>query len=362
MIPNSFSELRVDAEDRTSFRRVPVLCMLPEDAVAFSKSLQAAFPAIRFVSVAYWEQFVDQERWKADCAQQQRLEAMGIRLRTLRKHMRDPTQEPLHYWQSLSDPAETRFYAWIEPPGWRPRWGPENESGERRIENTPRLWFEFHRSWFQRKWPNGGWMDVEPRPVSARDTVVLHGHEFIVRWNPREPEAEAFAKTVYGILRKLTGCNFMAFEAGTRKAFDGASRHTPKRLLAGRHALAWSLRRRHNYLTGSGDYLRKPASFELRPGDVFTKSELRQWVAKNEREREEHFRLHKEALARFHCHPGGDTIVFKQQNGKFVRGLLYERQAESPAHIGAPRVALELRVRRRGGRAEWSVVRKPRAD
>jgi hypothetical protein len=114
----------------------------------------------------------------------------------LRRYMRDPTNEPLHYWDSLADPAERRFYVWVEPSGWSPIWSCEDADGKRFIENTPRLWFGFKRSAFMPKYPQ--WLihlDDEPQ-VGARDTLVLEGSEFEVRWNPMEREAEAFGKKV----------------------------------------------------------------------------------------------------------------------------------------------------------------------
>jgi hypothetical protein len=199
--------------------------------------------------------------------------------------MRDPAGESLHYWDSLANPAETRFYVWIEPPGWRPIWGPENKYGKRFIENTPRLWFEFRTSTFMPKYPK--WLihkDAEPR-VGPRDTLALEGQEFIVRWNPREPEAEAFGKEVYNILRKLTACAFKVFECDLRRAFRPETRRMQKMCLAGRHALAWSLKRRHNYLKcDHWACLLKPADYRFRPGDVFTKAEYKRYLADREAE------------------------------------------------------------------------------
>jgi hypothetical protein len=349
-----------DRKVRSAYRRARSLCMLPADVQAFSDALNAAFPAIRFVSVDYWEHFVDMPRWEADCREYRRREKLGLPKIELRRHMRDPTGESLHYWDSLADPAETRFYAWIEPPGWRPRWGPEDEDGLRYVENTPRLWFAFKRSSFQRGWPRGGWIDTEPRPAGGRDTLVLKGYDFVVRWNPREPEAEAFGKKVFNILRKLTACEFKVFEPESRRAYSAQTWRMQKQCLAGRHALAWSLKRRHNYLKcDNWANLLKSAHYHFRPSDVFTKAELRQWRANEEKQFQEKLRLRNEALERFRGQNEGGDIEFESRGGTLVAARLYKRRETSPApsstHAAsaASHVALELRVRRRRGRAEW---------
>ncbi|HEY7610278.1 MAG TPA: hypothetical protein VIF14_13675 [Alphaproteobacteria bacterium] len=330
--------------------------MLPADVAAFSDGLKAAFPAIRFVSLDYWQHFVDQPRWEADCIESRRREKLGLPEIELRRHMRDPTGESLHYWDSLADPAETRFYVWIEPPGWRPVWGPEDDYGLRYIETIPRLRFEFRRCHFQLGWPRGSWDDVEPMPTSGRHTLVLQGYQFLVRWNPREPEAEAFGKKVYNILRKLTACEFKVFEPDSRRAYDDKTWRMQKQCLAGRHALAWSLMRRHNYLKcDNWANLLKSADYRFRTGDVFTKAESRKFFADAEKRFQEDLRLHMEAYERFRGQPRGD-IEFESRGDRLVAARLYKPSAAtSTTESGAAsRVALELRVRRRNGRAQWS--------
>jgi hypothetical protein len=285
MKPFNYAEYLADKQDRPAFRRARALCMMPADAASFSDQLKAAFPAIRFVSVDYWQHFVDQQRWEAECREHRRRAKLGLPNIELRRHMRDPTGEPLHYWGSLADPAERRFYVWVEPAGWRPVWGPANEDGVRYIENTPRLWFEFRRSQFQHNWPRGVWYNVELPHASRRDCLVLSGPQFTIRWNPSEPEAEAFGKKVYNILRKLTACEFKVFEPESRRAYDAKTWRMQKQCLAGHHALAWSLKRRHNYLKCENwEALLKSADCRFRPGDVFTPGELKQWQADRDAE------------------------------------------------------------------------------
>lgn len=329
--------------------------MLPSDVAAFSDGLKAAFPAIRFVSVDYWQHFVDQKRWDADCREHRRREKLGLPRMRLRRYMRDPTGESLHYWDSLADPAERRFHVWIEPPGWRPVWGPEDEYGVRYIENMPRLWFQFQRSNFQLGWPRGGWVDVEPRPASGRDTLVLQGYKFLVRWNPREPEAEVFGKKVYNVLRKLAACEFKVFEPDSRRAYTAETWRMQKQCLAGRHALAWSLKRRHNYLKcDNWANLLKSADYRFRQGDIFTKAEYRQWRADQEERHQQNLRLVKEGMERLRGQPGNIEIEFR--GGKFMGVRLIKPRTEPvtmppmPEPLATPRADRQQKSRPRRGR------------
>lgn len=261
--------------------------MMPADAAAFSNALNAALPAIRFVSLDYWNHFVDKERFERDRREFRRREELGLPRMDLRRHMRDPTGESLHYWDSLADPAETRFVAWIEPPGWQPIWGPTNDDGIRYIENTPRLWFEFERSEFILRRPKCGRReDTEPQPASGHDTIALEGPTFEVRWNPSEPEAESFAKKVYNVLRKLTVSRFIVVSEESRRAFSAEAGGMLKQCLAGRHAVAWAMKRKHNYLKCNnwGGVLLKPEGYRFRRRDIFTPGEYKQLVADREAE------------------------------------------------------------------------------
>ncbi len=360
MKPFNYVEHLADRKDRSAYRRARALCMLPDDVAAFSDGLEAAFPGIRFVSIDYWMHFVDRERLDADERGRQRQEELGLPRTPWRYHMRDPTGEALHYWDSLTDPEERRFYVWVEPPGWQPVWGPEDEFGIRYIENTPRLWFRFERSRFQGSWPKGGWQDTQPRPKSVRDAVVLLGYEFLVRWKPGEPEAAAFGKKVYNILRKLTACEFKVFEPDSRRAFTAETWRMQKQCLAGHHALAWSLKRRHNYLQcDNWASLLKAADYRFRARDVFTKAEYRKWEAERESRFQETLRLHNEANERFRGYPDGGDVEFESRGDKLVAARLFKRREATslPSSMPVPsresRTALELRIRRRRGRSEW---------
>lgn len=291
MIPDSSREDRLDAIDRPAFRRTDTLCMTRADMADFSDALRAAFPAIRFVSRHYWKPFVDQERFDADYREYERRLRLDLPRTYARYHMRDPTGEPLRYWNSLADPAESFFYAWLEPPGWRPVWGPENHIGVRYIKNTPRLWFGLIRSAYVAKRRNF-WRrhDTMPKPLSVRETIELDGFGFEVRWNPAEPEAEAFGKKVFNILRRLTVSRFVEISSRDRRAFRPDAVNVPTRCLAGHHAVAWALERRHNYFKCSGGGLSKPANFPFRRRDIYTPGELRQYIA--DREEEFEARLH----------------------------------------------------------------------
>lgn len=301
MIPTSFKQLREDYADRCAYRRAWTLCLTPADAAAFSDALKAAFPAIRFVSVDYWQPWVDQERFNADWREFDRRWKLKLPREPVRRHMRDPTGEPLHYWESFADPAEWRFIAWIEPPGWRPVWMAPDEEGIRYIENTPRLWFEFQSSKFIVQRPTlPRWHDTEPQPLNGRETVALEGPTFEVRWNPSEPEAEAFAKKVYNILRRLTVSRFIVVIRESRRAYSGKAEGMLRQCLAGRHAVAWALKRRHNYLQCNnwGGVFLKPATYPFRRRDIYTPGEYKQHLADREAEFQAMLQAHLEESKR----------------------------------------------------------------
>lgn len=359
MKPLSYRQQVADEDDRKCYRRAWWLCMTPADAQAFSDALKAAFPAIRFVARDYWEPFVDQARWLADCREWTRREKLGLPRINVRRHMRDPAGEPPRFLESLAVPEVNNFFVWVEPPGWRPVWGPEDDQGLRYLENTPRLWFQFCRADFIRGWPGGRGEKADPRPKHSRDIHVLRGDRFVVRWNPREPEAEAFGKKVWNILRQLTVCEFFIFDSLSRRAYRAQPQRSERMLLAGRDAAAWSLKRRHNYLRGNTwDALLKPSAYRLRPGDAMTKPEYRRWRAEDERMTREDARLRKEADERFSALGGGSFAEFESRGRRLVSARLYVSAGLSPAGKPQSRVALELYVRRRNGRAEWSARRK----
>jgi hypothetical protein len=101
-------------------------CLNDTDARAFSQALAEAFPRIRFLSFHYDHnrEYVDGVGWQ----------------------LKDPIVHKIPYRDSLGEPEERRYWAWVQPKGWRPRWeGPNAEKGFR-IANTPRLNFVFEKS------------------------------------------------------------------------------------------------------------------------------------------------------------------------------------------------------------------------
>ncbi len=364
MVPESFAQLRQDNADRSAYRRTWNLCMTSDDVAAFSDALKAAFPSIRFLSREYNRQF--KVGFEAGRRENERRVNLGLPLKSFRTRWRDPTGEPLRYSESLADPAETRFIAWIEPPGWQPVWALPDNFGERYIENTPRLWFDFYRCDYLllgRPHVIPHRRATEPQPRNGRAAIALEGHSFEVRWNPSEPEAEAFAKTVYNILRKLTVDRFIRVERESRRAFALEAQGMRKQCLAGRHAVAWTMKRRHNYLSCDNDgwAMLKPANYPFRRRDVFTKAEYRRWRAKLDKDFEERLRLHKEAYERFRGMDGGG-FDFESRGGKLIAARLYESWEAHDARRATAldtrrRVVLELKLVRRRGRAQWREVR-----
>lgn len=257
--------------------------MTPQDTAAFSDALKAGFPNIRFVSLDYWRPFVDWPRFKEDCRQNERRWKQRLPRPPVVYHLRDLAGEPLHYWDSLAHRAETDFQAWIEPPGWRPEWGPPDWQGVRELENMPALEFTFRRSHFEflgpKRWHS---FNDEPVALNGRETIVLHGTTFEVRWNRYDTDGEAFGKNVFKILRKLTVDLFINVDRETRKAWSDKPARMPSYCLAGHHADAWTLKRKHNYLAEDGGPLMKSARYRFRRAEIFTDAELAQRRAREE--------------------------------------------------------------------------------
>jgi hypothetical protein len=114
--------------------------------------------------------------------------------------------------------------------------------------------------------------ETEPRPRSGRAAIALEGLTFQVRWNPAEADAAAFASKVYHILRRLTVDRFTGVERVSRRAFSGEAENMRAQLLAGHHAVAWALKRRHNYFScNNWAALLKPANYPFRARDILTK-------------------------------------------------------------------------------------------
>lgn len=298
MIPESFSELRVDVAERSAFRRTWNLFMMPADVAAFSDALKAAFPDIRFISREYWRQYSDAKRCRADGRESDRRHKLGLPRLPFNWHMRDPTREPLRYWDSLADPSERFYIAWIEPPGWKPVWTPPHTDGVRYVANAPRLWFDLHHGHFE--WPRDTYNHYsEPEHINARESLLLAGNTFEVRWHPGDGEAEAFGKKVYNILRRLTVSRFLVFSIEDRKAFRREAHDLRTLCLAGDHAAAWALKRRHNYFKCSNWAARlKPVTYPLRRRDVYTPAEYKRYVADEEKRFQEFARAHMEEVKR----------------------------------------------------------------
>lgn len=128
-----------------------LILFFPDDAAALTALLKDRHPGIRFVPFEY-----DALPDRVICD-----EATN----TFRPKCREGEQS-LHYVTTLADPAFSSYYAWIEPPGWTPRWAErariqsiieEATDGGRRadlhfwrrvdlIENLPRQRISLHFS------------------------------------------------------------------------------------------------------------------------------------------------------------------------------------------------------------------------
>jgi hypothetical protein len=204
--------------------------------------------------------------------------------------MRDPKDEPPHYWPSLGIAEEREFYGWVLPEGWVPQWGDEDDFGIRRIVNPPRLELSFRRSRFHcvDRSPRREtvWFDEPPEPRNDGEIIVLEGGDLSVQWNPYDDETENFAKTVFRILFKQAIDRFITVNRHVSwRALSSTPWRNRRYGAAGWGAESWALSRRHNYFF-SGAY-NKPASFPFAPAEVLSAQELAALKAKWAAELEE---------------------------------------------------------------------------
>ncbi len=262
--------------------------MTREDAADFSDALRAALPRLHLVSFDHWKSFVDWEAWREALEERRRIDPEGRMIEPVRHLMRDPRNEPPHYWPSLGVAEERDFCGWILPEDWIPQWREADRFGVRRIVDLPRLEFFFRRSRFHCRDRSmrleSVSFDDAPEPRNEDETIVLEGGELSILWNRYDDEAETFAKTVFRILFRHATDRFIQIESKSRRALTGKPWRNRRYGAAGRRAEAWALARRHNYLDGG--QLEKPASYTFAPGDVFSAAELAairaEWRAKLE--------------------------------------------------------------------------------
>jgi len=254
------------------------VCMTREDAQAFSQGLREALPRLRFVSDEYWKPFIDWDAWRATLEEHRRRDQAGLPTERARYRMRDPVGEPLHYWDSLCVAEEGHFYGWIEPPGWEPAWGEEDDYGVRRILNPPPLQFHFRRSKFRCYGRDVGVdqiaFDDPPEARSEAELIRLDGGTLDFRWNRYDEEARAFTNRLFRILSKQGTNRFINIDLDSRRALSLTPLRNRFGIVAGHHAERWALSRRHNYIFPSSGLVVKPASYRFATGDVMSAEEL----------------------------------------------------------------------------------------
>jgi hypothetical protein len=238
--------------------------MTRSDADAFSAELLRAFPRMRFVREDYWHKFWAFDAWREACA---RASDDGVAEPEIADFIRDPGREPPDYFESLGTEREQYFYAWVEPPHWRPRW--EVRTDYVRLSNKPRLHFLFRRAAFDRhsaKWAERAHNDHRvrinslpnaPRPEDDDEVLTLRGDRMLGGWMKGDESAKAFVAKVWRIASKITTNLLIAYDETTREPYP----HGPERrshVWAGPDAVAWALRRKHNYLEWAGHWYKPP--------------------------------------------------------------------------------------------------------
>lgn len=175
------------------------LVMDREDADAFSRVLLEAYPRIRFVPFEYWRRWIGGE---------------GHPWEDLK-----PPHLDLQYFDSLGDPSEWRFRAWVEPKGWQPDWQGPNENGIWVIKNQPHLQFVFERG-----------MTIPPEHTNLQAGRVW------AYFGKDDREYRAFLNRLWRILAKMTTNSLLLVDRETKELRGPTVRCTT---WAGPHAIAW---------------------------------------------------------------------------------------------------------------------------
>jgi hypothetical protein len=240
--------------------------MTRSDSDAFSAELLKAFPRIRFVREDYWHKFWAFEAWRTACA---RARETSRHEPEIAEFIRAPGSESPDYFDSLGTDREQYFYAWVEPPHWRPRW--EVRTNYVDLRNMPRLHFLFRRAAFNRhgtKWAERAHANHSvriinlpnaPLPDDDDEVLTLRGDRMLGGWMKGDNRAKAFVAKVWRIASKLTTNLLVAYDERTREPYP----HGPERehhVWAGPDAIAWARQRRHNYLEWAGHWYKPPDS------------------------------------------------------------------------------------------------------
>jgi len=246
--------------------------MTRADASAFSEALRAAFPRIRFVSYDYAEKFFDFADWKAAC---DTAHLRGEDSPRSLEFTRDPGDELPDYFPSLADVAERRFWVWVEPPNWRPRWRRRKRAGILTIENFPRLHFYFWRGGFNLPDPRRAKerqddpdpeifdLPLQPLSLDRNEAITLRGDRMLGGWKKGDDSAKAFIDKVWRILGKVSTNRLVSVDSRTRQPIppDGTALTEPY-VRAATDALRWARWRRHNYLEWSGQWYKPERYFD----------------------------------------------------------------------------------------------------
>jgi hypothetical protein len=257
------------------------LVMTPADANALSAELKAAYPAIKFVPEEYWRPYFDETVWKAETQAQDLARQRGEPTPPRRYVPEIPIGKPVPYVDRLGDLRSTEFHAWIEPPGWAPRWAGPAPGGGPYMTNHPPLYFQFKRSDFavRSNLPKTMSAHSNAEPVPPDDDRIvelnMYGHLF-GDWHLDSPEEKAFLKTVERIVYRLTKVGRYRIDREVLRPFAPPEpwprMNRDKVYRYGLDAERWALARRHNYFYET--YLYKPFAYPYAAAEFIDEDDL----------------------------------------------------------------------------------------
>lgn len=145
------------------------------------------------------------------------------------------------------------------PPDWKPEWF-RGSDGNYLVSNEPSVVMRFHCSTFHGA-GQGGLLDP-PVPRSDEDILWLDDGRLACFYSALVPEEKLAVMKMLRIVQKLTTNLVIAIDSETGRPLWLDPRKTVMKV--GRHAAAWSLQRRHNYINRGS----KAPGFPYDPADV----------------------------------------------------------------------------------------------
>jgi hypothetical protein len=219
--------------------------MVTEDWTEFFFALKRAFPEIKMASLKQWP---DLRRQEAEALLRE-FQRQGIapKIDPFAPGAERPDLPPIELGDRVSwtihyvddtwrNEDIWQIYAWIEPPGWRPRWAVDPNFGSWMILNIPETSFIVQRGSFNPKLPqDSSYKSSDPSKFERR--ISLGGSSLVGDYYPHQQDKRRWLGQIRRMIMKQT-TNVLTYVdletlAVTARMHKGALDR------AGRHAIDW---------------------------------------------------------------------------------------------------------------------------